>query len=204
MFSVITGLDGAGKTTALEELSRRGKKISMVSPEFCFGEAIPDLMGDLLHNEPRKYFHEMKIHERAAFLALHVSITTDRYIIPALEDGREIICDSYWYKYAAKEALINPASEGMLRGVFDHFPEPDRIVYLDIDPKIAWERKSGVVTPFESGTGETENLQDRFVKFQNALRESLLHKVPQSKIRIVSANQSPNAVITEIERALCD
>jgi hypothetical protein len=111
------------------------------------------------------------------------------------------IVDSYYLKLLAKgivTGIADPATAALWRS----FPPPQGVVYLDVEPAVAWERSGGAgrLNPFEHHGSEPT--RDGFVGFQRDLRSVLLHEIADLDVRLVDANQPPEAVATRVREAL--
>lgn len=141
MFVTFEGIDGAGKSTQAARLARAlGPETLLVREPggTSAGERIRELLKD----------PELELSARAElmlFLAARAELV-ERVIRPALEAGRDVVCDRFIdstvaYQGAARglgveevEALNAIAIDGCL---------PDRTVLLRVDPGTAGERGAG-------------------------------------------------------------
>ncbi|WP_158407418.1 nucleoside/nucleotide kinase family protein [Corynebacterium glyciniphilum] len=200
MFYVLTGIDGAGKSSVIEVLSKRGMKTCTVTPEFALSSA--EYTKPLIDMKPREFFQDMPPLERSTFLSLLVSLTFERHIKPALTEGTDILCDSYWYKYAAKECVINPGSSQYLLSFFESLPSPDKVIVLETEPEVAWGRKGGSATPFEYGGGDKYDVRAAFIDFQKKVGNKLLSFPPSIATSSIKTDRGPEELADHIENML--
>jgi dTMP kinase len=173
----IVGCDGAGKSSAVQllrtELSRefRVKQIdkwnvldSATFPEYRF--MIPDLP------TLRRCVSDMPEVTRTLFVfwTLHGTLT------PKATAGADIVLlDGYWPKHAASEILYSGRRElvEMLSAIM---PTPDLTLFLDVDPAVAYRRRSADKTtplvPYECGLDQTCS-EAGFMCHQKATRKIL-------------------------------
>ncbi len=92
-----------------------------------------------------RYWQEKKQSNPAAFALL---FTADRYehlateILPALDDGKIVICERYYYStiaYQAAQGVDRP----WLFEVNKYATQPNLVIFLDTKPKDAMSRKQG-------------------------------------------------------------
>jgi thymidylate kinase len=199
-FCVLLGPDGAGKSTVLDGIRRSRPQWRCVSaqPEDLYplpGLACYDWP---LRTHPRTYVSRMRPYTRAGFYITTLSVEYEYHIRPGLEEGRLILCDSYWYRFAAKERLQNPAGYPALRSFVDLLPQPDLVIWLRVPFEVAGRRKDHL-TAFEvaGGPGLTG-----FTRFQQEvdteLRRQLRH-VPQ---HVVDGTASRSAVRDKVIEAI--
>jgi dTMP kinase len=194
-FLTLEGLDGAGKTTHLEwiaaDLKARG--IDLCVTREPGGTPIGEKLRALLLDPQQKLDSETETLLMFAARREHL----DRVIVPALEQGRWVLCDRFsdatyayqgggsgvaWEKIAALEAWVQ---QGL---------QPDLTLYFDVDPQAARSRTSAVRNP------------DRFEQerddFHQAVRAAYLRRAAEhpDRIRVIDSNRS----IPEIQLQLRD
>jgi dTMP kinase len=148
MLITLEGLDGSGKTTALEAL-REGDDLpddtvfTREPTNTWYGEAVRRSIEDP-HADP---LAELFLY--TADHAAHLAETVE----PALDEGRFVVSDRYSdSRYAYQGATLAdrlPDALGFVQSV--HRPwtrPPDATVYLDVDPETAAER-AGASNKFE-------------------------------------------------------
>ncbi len=134
----IEGIDGAGKTTQvrmLREALERGGESPIVSKEPTngpWGKLIKDsaTTGRLSPEEELNAF----IQDRTQ----HVN----ELIAPALEQGRIVILDRYFYSSIAYQGSRGANVEEIRTLMESRFPIPDAVFVLDVDPAVGVHRIS--------------------------------------------------------------
>ncbi|GAA3311269.1 hypothetical protein GCM10020295_80510 [Streptomyces cinereospinus] len=87
-----------------------------------------------------------------------------------------VLADSYYYKILAKCRMAG-VRDTLMYDWWRSFPQPDRVVYLDVSPSSAWWRRGGGagLNPLEYA-GETGDMAG-FERYQKELRQLLLEEV---------------------------
>jgi thymidylate kinase len=171
LIACVTGLDGAGKSTQVDELAARlrrdGRSVAVstiwdlvLDPEFAgrsLFEKPSDADGYLAMLEPtaRMYF---LCHSLRESLARTLARETD-----------VVLLNAYWYKYYSTE-VGHGGDPAVLRTITSVLPEPDVTFYLRISVAEAARRK-GEFSAYESGFAPTRSAE-AFAAFQGVvLRE---------------------------------
>jgi dTMP kinase len=132
----IEGIDGSGKTTQAHFLQDglQARKLVVVRTKEPttghWGQVLRDsaLTGRLTLEEEADVF----IKDRRE----HV----ENVINPALRDGHIVIADRYYFSTSAYQGARGLDPEELLKRNEEFAPEPDMLVILDIEPKVALER----------------------------------------------------------------
>ena len=140
LFIVFEGIDGSGKSTQVKLLSRyltsRGREVlELMEPTYgVWGKKIRDLIAGTEMPEAG-YMLELFINDREDDVT--------RNILPALESGRVVLLDRYYYSNAAYQGAMGLNPEIILEeNRKRRFPEPDRVYYIDLLPGTANDRIS--------------------------------------------------------------
>lgn len=197
----IVGGDGAGKSTvvrALHDEIARTNTAALVDkwdildrarfPEYRF---VADDLADL-----RSCVAEMPDVNRTLFLfwALHGSLRPAR-----LDETEVILLDGYWQKHAAAEIAYG-APHALVDALSAVMPTADLTLFLDVDPDIAFARRSadtvrGVV-PYECGLEECT--RDNFVSHQAKIRATLLRWAERDGWSVVDAGGPVDVVLDQV------
>ncbi len=111
------------------------------------------------------------------------------------------VVDSYYYKLLAKGIVTGIADE-RARAAWRSLPSPDGVVFLDVDPEVAWARAGGPrqLNPFEHyGAKPTWK---GFAQFQRDLRDAMLEEIAAVPSVVVDANGPPAKVSADVLAAL--
>ena len=140
MLIVFEGIDAAGKTTmsrmVVEHIRRKGLEASLFSyPNYT------SIYGSII-----KLFLESKIrlsHQELFFLYILDMYRERQEVEKALANGRIVVMDRYYTSTIAYQCSLGFDYE-MAKKVIEYLdmPKPDTIVYLDIEPRKAVERKA--------------------------------------------------------------
>ena len=158
-FCVFEGLDGSGKTTLLERTALGLQNHPGFARRFSGLTTLKEPTDAPTGREIRRRLRESTDADPAAWLEL---FQTDRQhnvasnIRPGIAAGRLLLQDRYFYSTAAYQGIDGSGSGGDQTGDADPagfppdgivadarrrgFPEPDLLVYLELDPATALER----------------------------------------------------------------
>ncbi|MEM3346204.1 MAG: dTMP kinase [Desulfurococcaceae archaeon] len=189
LFIVLEGIDGSGKTTIakalIQELEKRGYRTL-----YTFEPTDSDIV-NIIKN---KYGSLRDPFIDALAFALDRLIHIKTKIKPALENGFIVLADRYFYSSVAYQS----ASGAPIEWVFEvnrWAIKPDIAVYLDVDPKIALQRKTGSFTRFP----EFEELG-----FLSKVREIYLTMVKQGLLVKVDAARSIEEVFEDVKHIVLE
>ncbi|MES2568916.1 MAG: dTMP kinase [Verrucomicrobiota bacterium] len=127
---VIEGIDGAGKSTVIQQLSR-----------YCLEQQIPCVTS----REPTtgKWGRLLRESARTGRLSLSQELELfmqDRaehiltLIGPALAEGKVVLLDRYYFSTAAYQGARGADPEAILAQNEEFAPQPDLVLLLDLDP----------------------------------------------------------------------
>lgn len=198
-FVVLLGPDYAGKSTVMRELAAAEPswRLLSVDEEFLAPEhaVITPLKKALL----KETLPALGTHHSADFVAalLQTAVVHLRDQILACAPGHPIVVDSYYYKILAKCQLIGASAKPM----FDwwrEFPQPRRVVFLDIDPATAWARSGNgaAANPLEFHGPHAE--EDSFLQYQVDLRAVMLDEVVRLPVDLISGTGDAAARVREV------
>ncbi|PKL32040.1 MAG: dTMP kinase [Spirochaetae bacterium HGW-Spirochaetae-10] len=180
LFCVVEGMDGAGKTTALQVLSDWIQGTTPVVEEAR--SAIDRLRSRtvVFLREPTSLETGLEIRRRLSsdepteFRDWIRLFRADReanlqtFVRPSLSRGEIVVQDRYLYSTAAYQgAFADIGPKGVL-AEFADFPSPDLLIFLDIDEKTAFARMQA-----RSGDREVFERPDRWRRIRDAYREVL-------------------------------
>lgn len=197
LFITLEGGDGAGKSTQIRNIESffTEKGLVVVHTREPGGTAIGEKLREILldkHNGEMEDVTEMLIY--AASRAQHVR----QFIIPALEEGKVVICDrftdssiayqGYGRQLGEQVAEVNARATGGL--------EPDITFWLDIDPEVGRARAGRA--------GDLDRLELEQLDFHYRLYEGykeLAAKHP-GRIRRIDASKSREEMRDQIYACL--
>ncbi len=198
-FIVIEGLEGAGKSTAIqavkEKLTQKGIQ-DIVSTREPGGTALAEKIRSLVKEE-----HEgealQDISELLLMYAARVQLV-ETVIKPALESGAWVVGDrhdmsSQAYQGGGRE-IARETMESLKKMSLGHF-KPDLTLYLDIDPRVGLERARG--------RGELDRIEKMNISFFERTRQRYLQIAESDpSVVIVNAEQAIDDVTQSLNQAL--
>lgn len=133
-FIVIEGLDGSGKTTQIRLLAESLRSMGRSVAETA--EPTPTAIGGLVRDALAGYPVRTPEEIAALFMADRVAHNTDpvRGIKKMLSDGKDVICDRYYYSSLAYQGSVtDPEWVARINLDCPEIRRPDLCVFLDLD-----------------------------------------------------------------------
>ena len=198
VFITFEGVEGAGKTTNIayiaEKVIAAGHEILLTREPGGteLGEAIREL---LISKEFPEMHHNTELLLMFAARAEHLQ----RKIIPALEQGKWVLCDRFTdatYAYQGAGRDIDKNSIQVLENLIQGPLRPDYTFLFDIDANIGLARAKS--------RGETDRFEQQHIDFFNRVRSEYLRMAEenQNRYRIVNAQHDLQTVQTQIDQLL--
>jgi thymidylate kinase len=109
------------------------------------------------------------------------------------QEGRTVILDNWYYKFAARYRLKANFPEVLIDQVFGTLSKPDAVFFLSIDPSVAASRKNGIFLPSECGVHDQPHLasRERFVSYQSEVQNQLLCELQNVDVIFHDATDLP-------------
>ena len=182
---VITGMDGAGKSTAIKNISTELTKLS-INNHVCS-------IWDNLQKTPLKtkadmqdYLKVLKPKSRLLFLS-HAMLDA---IESQLDEPSDILLiDSFIYKYLVNE-MARDLDPDFVKHCLDLFPKPDKVFYLKLPIEKAYNRKQEL-SAYESN-GDFVNFQTKMTTYWEQLKNDQSHWID------IDASSTPDTVCSNI------
>ena len=197
-FIVLEGLEGAGKTTALNTVTAQLKALGVTDLVFTRepgGTPLAEQLRNLI-----KYETEEPVTDKAELLMLYAARIQliENIIKPALAQGKWVIGDRHDLSSQAYQGggrQLDKAFMQMLKeSVLGDF-EPDFTLYLDIDPALGLARARG--------RGELDRIEQAGLDFFYRTRARYLELVKDNpKAVIINAGQELERVTADIQSAV--
>ena len=198
-FIVIEGLEGAGKTTAVNTVTRILNQYHICDLQFTrepggtpIAEALRNLIKNGLDDEP--------LTDKAELLMLYAARIQliDNVIKPALNAGKWVIGDRHDLSTQAYQGggrqLDKVFIATLKEQVLGNF-KPDLTLYLDIEPQI------GLMRARERG--ELDRIEQQSLPFFERIRQRYLELANQDEtIFTIDASKSISQVTMQIEQIL--
>ncbi|NVJ57926.1 MAG: dTMP kinase [Vibrionaceae bacterium] len=198
-FIVIEGLEGAGKSTAinavLETLKQAGIE-NIRNTREPGGTALAEKLRELVKQE-----HEgedlQDMTELLLMYAARVQLV-ENVIKPALNSGTWVVGDRHDMSSQAYQGggrqIARETMQALKQTTLGDF-KPDLTLYLDIDPRVGLERARG--------RGELDRIEKMDMSFFDRTRERYLELANQDdSVLIINAEQAIEQVAADIKTAL--
>lgn len=205
MFITLEGIEGSGKTTQINNISRflENKGHNCVITREPGGTKIGRKIRSILLDPENKGMEPM------AELLLYFSDRVQhvkKLIQPALSEGKTVICDRYFdatlvyqgYARGLDIKLITRLHELILEGL-----KPDITLLLDLSPETglarAWEQIGN-----GSRSGDETRFEKEALSFHKKIRAGYLElaRLEPQRFRVIDASQEKNKVQMDIEKVL--
>ncbi|OCG60630.1 MULTISPECIES: dTMP kinase [unclassified Gilliamella] len=200
-FIAIEGLEGAGKTTAINIVARILNQHHIDDVQFTrepggtpIAEALRNIIKNGLDNEP--------LTDKAELLMLYAARIQliDNVIKPALHAGKWVIGDRHDLSTQAYQGggrqLDKVFMMTLKEQVLGDF-KPDLTLYLDIDPESGLRRARS--------RGDLDRIEQQSLPFFKRVHQRYLELAKQDEtIRMVDATKSIDNVAEQIEQILID
>lgn len=193
LFIVFEGLDGSGKTTQIDKLvpylkTKKYHVANFYEPTHGkFGTELRDLF-KVGHIIPIKDEIELSLKDRRE--------DVEQNIVPALLQGKIVILDRYYWSNVAYQGTVDPNySLDYILEKSKEFPEPNVIIYFDIDVEVAIKRISVKRKP-----NEYESLD--YLNRSKEMYDKLIKTIPKSfrgKFFSISVNKNENHIFNELK-----
>ncbi|QQQ79544.1 hypothetical protein IOD16_14765 [Saccharothrix sp. 6-C] len=203
-FIVLSGADYAGKSTVMRALAEdTGVHLVSVDSELLPANqtAIPvlrrTLVSDVLPNVGRTHSFEF------AMSVLQTAVVHLRDRVLALPPDLPVLVDSYYYKILAKCRLLGPRDHPLYSWWWS-FPQPRRVLYLDVSPETAWERSGrGARVNRMEHYGDTPD-RAAFLAYQQDLAEELLGRLAHLPVTVVPEQRGADGALLAVREVLDD
>ncbi len=197
-FITFEGVEGAGKTTNIKfiakKIQERGHEILLTREPggTTTGEAIREI---LISKDLPEMHHTTELLLMFAARAEHLN----RKIIPALEQGKWVLCDRFTdasYAYQGAGRGIDFSKIKILEKLVQDELRPNYTFLFDLDANVGLARAKS--------RGETDRFEQQHIDFFNRVRAQYLKmaEVNKSRYRIINAQYSLETVQQQISNVL--
>ena len=173
-FIVFEGIEGSGKTTQLNLLAQKleKQKYDVVKTR----EPTKYLIGNLIRNILYGNF-QVEDETLALLFAADRVEHTKKIILPALKQGKIVLCDRYLYSSLSYQTIgiSKPLSLEWIKTINKYAVQPDIIIYLDV--------------PAEVGLYRLESGQRRIKDYKYFLNEKKLNKIREMYHKVLNLNR---------------
>ncbi|WNB92055.1 dTMP kinase [Bacillus sp. NEB1478] len=201
LFITLEGPDGSGKTTQVSKVAEylAKQKIDFIQTREPGGTRISDKIRGLILDPEHKEMHDLtEVLLYAASRAQHVH----EKIIPALEQGKVVLCDRFVDASLAYQGFgLGVGEERVLQvnNIATSGLVPDRSYFVDVSPQVGRERMRA-----RYGDGNLDRIEQKEFAYHDRVREGFKHIFSNNTERIVRINgeQDPDTVFLEIVKDL--
>ena len=180
----ISGADGAGKSTIISHLQETYSGQSVVASvwDMLNVPEIPHMFRG--KDDIQNYLAYVGNMSRPYFLLHCMSAALEHALA---KNSKIIFIDSYWYKYMAIE-MAHGLSLPKAMGLVDPLPIPDLVIYIQIAPEIALQRKQTLSRYESAGEQDQHRRSDSFLKLQSQLNASLGQLHPPGLTKMIDSH----------------
>ena len=198
-FVVLLGPDYAGKSTVMRGLAATEPSWRLLSVDEEFLAPEHSVITPLKKALVKETLPGLGTHHSADFVAalLQTAVVHLRDQVLGGAGGNPIVVDSYYYKILAKCRLIGASAKPM----FDWwrtFPQPRRVVFLDVDPATAWARTGDGAAANRLEFHGSHAERDAFLEYQTELRGTMLDEVTRIPVELISGSGDNLARVREV------
>lgn len=212
----VEGIDGAGKTLLCAALAERlrghGLRVHLLDRRTLATEAdfagrrMAELRGVIWPAEAEPSDDALGTHVYLYLLAAwFVGLSRLTRGIIARHDI--VLTDGSFYRVVAKAHARAGLDRDWLFGLFAHALRPDRVLLLDLDPALAWQRRSDFkATEIGRWDGQDGDARSGFVTYQGVIRAALLDFAAGARWSVLAqdAATTPHALAGAAASALSD
>lgn len=196
-FIAVEGIDAAGKSTVSQDLSKTMDGAVLLSretaTELLNGYArwhVARLRQLIWGYPPGAHTSVLGVEHWRSLLTAWYAAVDELIVRPTLVGGRDVVADSWYYKFVARLAL----TIGLRRAgdSFAALSQPDTVVWLDVPPEICVQRRSSFRAT-EAGEWQAKRVADlsasdeSFVSYQRRVREVYLRLAARHGWRTIRA-----------------
>jgi dTMP kinase len=201
IFITLEGPDGSGKTTQVSKIAEylKENKIDFIQTREPGGTRISDKIRSIILDPEHKEMHDLtEVLLYAASRAQHVH----EKIIPALEDGRVVLCDRFVDASLAYQGFgLGVGEEKVLQvnNIATNGLVPDRSYFIDVSPEVGRERMQA-----RYGTGNLDRIEQKDLSYHERVREGFqqIFSNQEKRIHRVNGEQDAETVFGEIVKDL--
>ncbi|EOG1897076.1 hypothetical protein [Acinetobacter baumannii] len=211
-FLAFEGLDGSGKTTISNLVYKKlltkieeqnllfiDKKNPEKKTDYIeyHSNNIREILWDYPENAP---MHELGDMHWLYLLSSWFHLLDYTQVKPGLHTGKSIILESWCYKYLVRYRMKSDYMFEAMQAAFFNLTNPFPVIYLDIDPKVAAERKKTFGFSESGGMdGLKGNSKENFIIYQNTLREIYYDFAQKGGWHVIDvSNKSEDEIANEV------
>ncbi len=189
LFITFEGTDGCGKSTQIEKITQYllSKDLDLVVTRDPGGTDLGKKLREILLGYEGKIYENCELFLYLADRAQHI----DEKIIPALDQGKIVLCDRYVDSTLAYQGYGRGLDKDKileLNNIVSYGLIPDLTLYFDIDTEVAMQRIGD----------NKDRLEDESIEFHKKVRNGFLELANKyNRIKVIDANQDIESVFTQ-------
>lgn len=185
------GIDGSGKTTTAsllaERLTARGVGTSLHLNRSL--GPVREVLDAIAHEDGYRDRFDMLGASNAQFMAALLKWRELLDITPLLDQqDHVVVLDRYFYTHLALAVAHETTNGALLARLYSVFPDPDIVLFMDVDPKVAAERV------FKRGR-DTNSLD-----FLTRLRDGYMSLPEMRQFQVLPGDAGPATVLDDAWR----
>jgi len=198
-FIVIEGIDGCGKTTQIEEISRwlptsglMGENSKLIKTREPGGSLLGEKLRNIILDKNNKPSSIAELLLYSADRAEHVS----KIIAPALEKENWVISDRFADSTLAYQGFgrhINQEIIKNIESIVCQGEKPDLTIFLEISAEESIFRRKNIVP---------DRIESEGINFLRKVNEGFKLIAKEKNWKVISATQNINAITNEIKETL--
>ena len=192
MFITFEGGEGTGKTTLIKTIAKiLSESYDVVTSREPGGSTIAEAIREIILDPKYK---GVTPYTEALLLAASRAQHLDEVILPALAQGKIVLCDRYLDSSLAYQAYARDLGFKFVLSINQYATEhlPNLTFYIDLDPMVGMSRISN--------RDKYDRLDQETIDFHNKVREGYLKVASMYPNRVVTidGNQTIEAITKEI------
>ena len=197
LFITFEGIDGCGKSTQIDFLSKRFTKMKkpVVKTEEPGGTAGSNEIRKILLRENN---FQWSVETEALLFMAARNDHVEKVIKPSINDNKIVICDRFMDSTLVYQGMRSSQAKQLSLMLFELIAiNPDITFLIDMEPEIALRRAL-------SRSTKEDRFENYGISFQRELRKNFLdiaHK-QSDRIRIIDGNQTPEDVAGQINEGI--
>ena len=197
LFITFEGIDGCGKSTQIDFLTKRFTKMKkhVVKTEEPGGTAGSNEIRKILLRENN---FQWSVETEALLFMAARNDHVEKVIKPSINDNKIVICDRFMDSTLVYQGMRSSRAKQLSLDLFELIAiNPDITFLIDMEPEIALRRAL-------SRSTKEDRFENYGISFQRELRKNFLdiaHK-HSDRIRIIDGNQTPEDVAAQINESI--
>ena len=196
-FITFEGIDGCGKSTQIDFLTKRFTKMKkpVVKTEEPGGTAGSNEIRKILLRENN---FKWSVETEALLFMAARNDHVEKVIKPSINDNKIVICDRFMDSTLVYQGMRSSRAKQLSLNLFELIAiNPDITFLIDMEPEIALRRAL-------SRSTKEDRFENYGISFQRELRKNFLDiaRKHSDRIRIIDGNQTPENVAAQINESI--